>query len=100
MLRSNLKFFAVGVLIQLLAVAPAKPDMCQSNNSLAQCSCDGACEQSDADCRCASANDPGVPLVCTSLDGKKEAACFVKCERSNNDVRCNDPPPPAEPTNK
>jgi hypothetical protein len=68
----------------------ARADTCQSNNTLAQCSCQNACQFDDSNCRCADSTDQGIPLACTSLDGKKEVECFMRCERSNNDVRCND----------
>jgi hypothetical protein len=81
------------VAVSLLACFPleiARADTCQSNNALAKCSCENACQFDDSDCRCADANDQGIPFACTSLDGKKEIECFMKCERSNTDVRCND----------
>lgn len=78
-----------------LIAAPAGAGTCQSRNTLAQCSCVGACQFDDSNCRCANANDPGIPFMCKSVNGAKEIGCFVRCERSDNDVRCNDPPPPA-----
>lgn len=76
-----------------LLATQAVAEKCQSNNGPVQCSCAGECQTSTADCRCASATDPGVPFTCKSLDSRKELACRMNCEQSTNDVRCSDPIP-------
>lgn len=76
-LTAGLAYVALAICIVMWS-PPARADRCQSDNGLALCSCSGQCEKSTADCRCKSANDPGVPLLCKSLDGQREAMCF--CE--------------------